>query len=442
MFTNSNKNRVATENLSIGLSMLSSLRLCFNTEGKRKLISNFLSLSVLQAFTYVLPLVTLPYLVRVLGVEKYGLVMFAHSFVMFFNIIVDYGFNLSATREISIHRDNKERITEIFCSVMALKFIMTLFSLGVLTVVIFSNNRFIGEWRLYYLTFLWVIGQALFPVWYFQGLEQMKYITIVNIASKSLFTLLIFIFVQEKKDYILVPLLNGVGVVSGGLIALYIVLLKFKQPVHYKSIQLTKHFYNGFHIFLSIFSSSLMSIAPVLFIGYLIDYQMTGFYSAFDKMVVAIKNLFFIINQTFFPRISKIYSENKARFSTIWKRLTCFTFGTAIITYVLVFMSSNKLILFFLGSNFLEYSYLFNILLISVVSYVIMNSLGLNGLLVIGQSKLLSKSQIPPVLFFILLSPYLLLHHGIAAYLFAILITDLLIISVRIFFLKRLHFFG
>src|SRR5690554_7448672 len=72
-----------------------------NSEDKKRLLGNFLSLSGLQVFTYILPLITLPYLVRVLGVEKYGLVMFAQSFIMFFNILVDYGFNLSATREIA-----------------------------------------------------------------------------------------------------------------------------------------------------------------------------------------------------------------------------------------------------------------------------------------------------------------------------------------------------
>src|SRR5690554_7538012 len=83
-----------------------------NSEDKKRLLGNFLSLSGLQVFTYILPLITLPYLVRVLGVEKYGLVMFAQSFIMFFNILVDYGFNLSATREIAVNR-SEEHTSEL-----------------------------------------------------------------------------------------------------------------------------------------------------------------------------------------------------------------------------------------------------------------------------------------------------------------------------------------
>ena len=94
------------------IKLINKLKNIANTEDKKRLLSNFFSLSILQTFTYILPLLTLPYLVRVLGAEKFGLVVFAQAFIMFFNILVDYGFNLSATREISVNRENKENKLE------------------------------------------------------------------------------------------------------------------------------------------------------------------------------------------------------------------------------------------------------------------------------------------------------------------------------------------
>ncbi len=418
--------------------MIKKLKNIANTEDKKRLLSNFFSLSVLQAFTYILPLLTLPYLVRVLGVDKFGLVMFAQAFLMFFNILVDYGFNLSATREVSIHRDDKNKITEIFSSVMSIKAILIVVSFLILTIVVFSFEKFSSDWELYYLSFLLVVGNAMFPVWYFQGMEKMKYITIVNIISKILFTILIFVVIQEPSDYIYVPLLNGFGFILGGVISLYIIVYKFNQPFDFNNLKIKEHIENGFHVFLSISSSTVLSASPILLIGIFIDYTMAGYYSAFEKLVSAVKSFFYIINQTFFPRLSKIYSENKENYLQLWKKLSFYTILSSVFLCLFIYLISDFLLSYYLGDNFMEHIYIFYILLITIVLYTIINSLGLNGLLVIGKHKELSTSQLVPAIIFIITAPLVLKYFGLFEFLFLILIADLTIILIRIYFFKRI----
>jgi len=289
--------------------MLQKLKNIANTEDKKRLLSNFFSLSILQIVTYILPLLTIPYLVRVLGPEKFGLVMFAQAFIMFFNILVDYGFNLSATREISVNRENKEKLTEIYSSVMSIKFMLIGISFAILSIIIFSFENFSNNIDLYYLTFLWVIGQALFPIWYFQGLEKMKYITIVNIISRLIFTIAIFIFIQNETDYILVPILNGLGFIIGGTLSLWIVHKDFNQRFKLQSLKiLIIYFKDSSQFFLSRLSSVGYSNINTFLAGILLSPVFVTYYYLADKAASVILALFNPIVQTIYPYLAKKYN--------------------------------------------------------------------------------------------------------------------------------------
>ena len=228
-----------------------------NTEDKKRIISNFFSLAVLQGANFILPLITLPYLTRVLGVEYFGLLAFATATVGYFQIITDYGFNLTATREISVNRDNKAKIIEIFSSVMTIKIILTVLSFILMTILVFTFKKFSQHWEVYFLTFGLIIGQALFPVWFFQGHEKMKYMTYLNILAKSIFTIAVFIFVRNEYDYWKVPLLTSIGFIVVGVLSQIIIKKKFKVSFEFQSFDKIKYYLkDGWHIFISgIFTS-------------------------------------------------------------------------------------------------------------------------------------------------------------------------------------------
>ena len=151
---------------------------------KRTLIENFFSLYFLQLASYVLPLITLPYLVRVLGPEKFGLIAFAQAFIQYFMLLTDFGFNLSATREISIHREDKNKISRIFVSVFIVKLLLLLIAAIIIAIIVNSFDKFSSDKIVFYLTSLSIIGWVMFPQWFFQGIENMKFVTLFNISAK------------------------------------------------------------------------------------------------------------------------------------------------------------------------------------------------------------------------------------------------------------------
>lgn len=275
-------------------------------EHKKRLLGNFFSLTALQLVNYILPLLTLPYLVRVLNIDTYGLVIFAQSFILFINIFVDWGFNLSATKDVSIHRDDKVKLTEIYSSVILIKLLLVLCSFFVLSLLVYFVDKFSADPAIYYLTFLWVIGQALFPVWYFQGIEKMKYITFVNIIAKFGFTICIFLFVSSNDDYLLVPFFNGIGAIIASFIALWFVHRKLQQSFKFQTLgTLWRYFKESAEFFLSRISLSLYTSANAFILGLVSTTTVVGYYGVAEQLYKALQAFYTPLSQVLYPYIAK-----------------------------------------------------------------------------------------------------------------------------------------
>ena len=276
------------------------------SKDKKRLLSNFFSLSVLQGLNMILPLITLPYLIRVLGIEKFGLVNFSLSIIMYFNILVSFGFDLSATREISVYRDNTKKISEIFFSVMAIKFFLVIVSFICLSILIIFVDTFSKYAMLYFATFGIVIGNLVFPSWFFQGMERMKYITYINAISKISFTILIFVLVHGSSDFIYVPILNSLGVIFGGIYSLWLIFKLFDIVLVLPTTQMiSKQFVDSFHFFLSRVANNGSRYFAITVIGLYFGNKIVGYYSMIEKLFNAFMSLGGVISQTIYPYMSR-----------------------------------------------------------------------------------------------------------------------------------------
>lgn len=254
----------------------------------------------------ILPLVTLPYLVKVLSVENFGLISFALSVVMYFNILVDFGFDLSATRSISLNRKDINKVSEIFSAVMFLKFFLILISLITLTVLVLSIDTLGRHKMLYFITFGVVLGNSIFPVWFFQGMEKMKHIALINVVTKTIFTFLIFVFVTDREDYIYVPLLNSFGAIVSGLYSLLVVFklfkVKFKLPNWGEVIVQLKESYL---YFISRVANDGSRFYATTIIGLFFGNIILGYFAMVEKLFYAFMNVGGVVSQTIYPYMSR-----------------------------------------------------------------------------------------------------------------------------------------
>ena len=405
--------------------MINKLKSLTNSDDKKRLIENFFSLSVLQGANYILPLITFPYLVRVLGVEKFGLLAFANATIAYFNILTDYGFQLSATREISIHRENKEKISEIFSSVMIIKFALLILSFIIMTVIVFSFEKFRKDWLIYYLTFGMVVGQTLFPVWFFQGMERMKYITFLNITAKLIFTVCIFVFVHKVSDYIYVPLINSLGFLVAGSMSIYIILKNFKLTLKMPSAQEIKYqLREGWYIFISTVAISLYTISNTFILGLFTNNTIVGYYSAAEKLIKAVQGLLGPISQTVYPYISKLVNESKEKGIKFIKKVTLIVGGFSFVLSLFIFVFANLIVNIVLGSKFSESVYVLRILAFLPFIIGLSNIFGIQTMLTFNYKKAFSKILIAASIMNITLAFILVPLYKDIGISFAVLISE------------------
>ena len=203
-----------------------------NSKDGKTVFANFGYLSLLQIAGYVFPLITMPYLARVIGADGFGKIAFASAIVVWIQTISDWGFNLTATRDVAQNRDDKEKVSRIFSNVLWARCLLTVFSGLLLFIAISIVPYFQENAAIIWITFLLVPGYILFPDWFFQAIEKMKYTTIFNLAFKLIFTVAVFIFIRDREDYLIQPLLTTIGYLLCGTGALILILKKWKYRLY------------------------------------------------------------------------------------------------------------------------------------------------------------------------------------------------------------------
>lgn len=171
--------------------MIAKIKNKFQGKDAKTLLENFLSLSALQLFGMLLSIVTLPYVLRTIGFEKYGIIIFSGSLISYFQSLTDFSFGVTAVRDVAVFKDNPKKINLIYSKVITIKSMFLLISLFLISVVVLLYPPFFENRLIYALSMLQLVGATLFPEWFFQGIEKMRYITYLNLGVKVFFACLI-----------------------------------------------------------------------------------------------------------------------------------------------------------------------------------------------------------------------------------------------------------
>lgn len=323
---------------------------------KSDLIKNISSLSLIQIANYVVPLILIPYISRIVGVDNYGKLEYARSLVLYFTIFIDYGFNYTATRDISSNRNNQDKLNEIFSQIFLSKIILFIIASIAFYGLIQADQSLIEIKTVLFATYIINIGFVLFPIWFFQGIEKIAFISIINFIIKIALLALTLIFLKQKSDYWIYNFLQSIAQIVAGVFSIIYALKRFNvRFVKVDFHELFKKLKEGFPIFISTLLVSIIASFSFIVLKENVDNETLGIYSTAFKLVITIQTLLLVpFSQAFFPYMINLASKDILAFKKKIKQASFLIIGLNLVIIVFCYIFAELIIQILFGKQYIE----------------------------------------------------------------------------------------
>lgn len=346
----------------------------------KTVFANFGYLSLLQVAGYVFPLISMPYLARVIGADGFGKIAFASAIVVWIQTISDWGFNLTATRDVAQNRDDTELVSRIISNVLWARSILTLLSGIILLAVVLLVPYLRENADIIFVTFLLVPGHILFPEWFFQAIEKMKYTTLFNLLLKLVFTVAVFVFIHKREDYLIQPLLTTIGYLLCGFGALYLIFKKWGYTLYKPQwSEIFKTIRNSTDVFINNLMPNLYNSFSVMLLGFFGGSTANGIYDGGNRFPVIFYQFQSVLSRAFYPFLSRRPDKH-----SFYAKLNI---ASALIGAVFLILLSPLVIKIMLGDEFEKSVVVMQILSFSVVFLAMDYTYGTNFLIINHKEK-------------------------------------------------------
>ena len=401
-------------------------------KNKKIIFSNFFSLSLLEISNYLFPLITLPYVVRTLGPDNYGFLAISVAITNYLLIIVGYGFNIWATKEIAQNKTLDYR-NYIFSGVIYSKlFIAILILFFSYTLLLFLDiDRVLRI--LLMVSFLLVIPNIFYPIWFFQGIQKMHYLTIFHFLLKLINMILIFTLINDYNDFYLVPLFTLLSSTFISIISLILLYRNFKIKFIYLNLnQITSFLIKPFQIFLNHFWDTFHTNLPILSLSFFVSPSEVAYFSVAEKIVNALSNILKTFSRAIFPFFASIINNSVGHAKELINKIGMNLFFITLLVVLLVNIFSSQIIEILFGED-----YFASILILKVLSFfclftTLKQFIITQGLINFNRFNLAAKVPFYGSLLSLFLMPLITFFYGPIGLSFTIVLLELILFIIAI----------
>ncbi|WP_426767847.1 flippase [Erwinia aphidicola] len=319
----------------------------------KSLLINVLSLLAYRGASFIIPLVTLPYLARILGVEHMGLLALGLACVMYCSTISDWGFNVYTTKDIAQHRDDKLKVTQLFWSTFNAKLVMGCATLAILLLVTWFNPAWHALFFIVLANSTVLFGQLLSFGWLMQGFEKLGKTAVISTVGQLCSIPLTFLLVKSPEDTWLAALIPGVVAFITAIITLtFVVKMRVIGFYRFEPKEIMQRIKDSLHVFLAIFGANMFNNINVLILASMTSTYMVGLYNGADRLKKAANSVPEQIGNAFFPRVSHLFHKDRAAAIAATRKSISLSFLLSVFIVVFTFFFADFIVRILLGADF------------------------------------------------------------------------------------------
>ncbi|MBP1676326.1 MAG: oligosaccharide flippase family protein [Bacteroidetes bacterium] len=311
----------------------------------KKVMENYFFMTALQVLNSLFYLIIYPFLIRTLSADSYGLYVFALSITNYFITLVSFGFDLPAAKAIAQNPDNKTIKSNTLSAVFTAKIYLEIISLVIFSILVFTIPTLTRNWLVLFIIFAQTAINIFLPQWYFQGIQNMRIVTYIQLAFKLLSLPFIFIFVHHSADLIIFAIISSVSGILGAFTATYIIVYKHKIALTFKPVREIKIWIKDSFPFFSTYALTAIKQQSIsVIIGAFFSMSEVALYDLGYKIFSIPQVLFSNINGALFPKIAINAKKENIKKIFLFETLA----GFSVVLFVAIF---GKFIVLFLGGE-------------------------------------------------------------------------------------------
>ena len=407
---------------------------------KKVLFKNITSLFIVQIANIFMPLLTIPYVVRVIGPEKFGIINYTGAIVGYFILLINYAFNLTASRRIAQNKNDKKKINQIFNEVLGAHILLWIFAVVIFIFCIIFLPVFQQNLKVFIATFLMTVACVLTPDWLYQGMGNLQRQAFFNLFSKIGFTIIILFLIKNADDFFLQPLALSIVQIMITFISLRWAIIKYNLKIKIPPLKAILEVLNKDKtIFFSSIVISLYTTTNIVILGSFASVIEVGYFTAAQNFIILSQSVIILpLTNALFPFIGGEFSKGEVNGINVVKKiapyivLIMFFLGIFLVTFGSWFLGV------FYGDSFERSKLIFRIMAFIPFIISISNLYGIQIMLNLKLDKVILKITSTGAIISLCINALMVQYFGGLGAASAWLITELFITTSMGFYLYKI----